>query len=77
GSIVVGSAKFVDRVRFNRKLFGGGWRQAGFMAAAAKHAIDTIVPTMKETHKLAKYLADELVAMGIDLQVPTHTSMVF
>ncbi|RCH81673.1 Threonine aldolase [Rhizopus stolonifer] len=77
GSMVVGNAKFVDRVRFNRKLFGGGWRQAGFMAVAAKYGIDHIVPTMKETHKLAKYLADELVSMGIDLQIPTHTSMVF
>ncbi|KAL9556699.1 hypothetical protein MBANPS3_001750 [Mucor bainieri] len=77
GSMVVGSAKFIDRVRFNRKLFGGGWRQAGFMAVAAQYGIDHIVPTMKETHKLAKYLANELVAMGIDLQIPTHTSMVF
>ncbi|KAI9480701.1 MAG: pyridoxal phosphate-dependent transferase [Benjaminiella poitrasii] len=77
GSMVVGSAKFIDRVRYNRKLFGGGWRQAGFMAVAAKYSIENIVPTMKETHKLAKYLADEFVAMGIDLQIPTHTSMVF
>lgn len=77
GSIVVGSHKFIDRVRFNRKLFGGGWRQAGFMAVAAKYGIDNIVPTMKETHKLAKYMADQLVAMGIDLQIPCHTSMVF
>jgi threonine aldolase len=77
GSIVVGNAKFVDRVRFNRKLFGGGWRQVGGLAAVAHHCIDHIVPTMKETHKLAKYLADELVSMGIDLQIPTHTSMVF
>ncbi|KAI8377119.1 pyridoxal phosphate-dependent transferase [Choanephora cucurbitarum] len=77
GSIVVGNAKFIDRVRFNRKLFGGGWRQSGFLAVAAQYGIDRIVPTMKETHKLAKYLADELVSMGIDLQVPTHTNMVF
>lgn len=77
GSIVVGSADFIDRVRFNRKLFGGGWRQAGFMAVAAQYGIDKIVPTMKETHKLAKYMADQLVAMGIDLQIPCHTSMVF
>ncbi|KAG2200922.1 hypothetical protein INT47_003157 [Mucor saturninus] len=77
GSIVVGSADFIDRVRYNRKLFGGGWRQAGFMAVAAQYGIDHIVPTMKETHKLAKYLADQLVAMGIDLQIPCHTSMVF
>ncbi|CEG79090.1 Putative Threonine aldolase [Rhizopus microsporus] len=77
GSIVVGNAKFIDRVRHYRKLFGGGWRQAGFMAVAAKHGIEHIVPTMKETHQLAKYMADQLVAMGIDLQVPVHTNMVF
>ncbi|KAG1220455.1 hypothetical protein G6F68_021195 [Rhizopus microsporus] len=47
------------------------------MAVAAKHGIDHIFPTMNETHQLAKYLADQLVAMGIDLQVPTHTNMVF
>lgn len=77
GSIVVGSADFIDRVRYNRKLFGGGWRQAGFMAVAAQYGIEKIVPTMKETHKLAKYLADQLVSIGIDLQIPCHTSMVF
>lgn len=77
GSIVVGNAKFIDRVRHYRKLFGGGWRQAGFMAVAAKHGIEHIVPTMKETHQLAKYMADQLVAMGIDLQIPVHTNMVF
>ncbi|KAI9281915.1 pyridoxal phosphate-dependent transferase [Sporodiniella umbellata] len=77
GSIVVGSHKFVDRVRHHRKLFGGGWRQAGFMAVAAQYGIDHIWPTMKETHTLAKYLSNELVALGIDLQVPTHTNMIF
>ncbi|KAI8977460.1 pyridoxal phosphate-dependent transferase [Mycotypha africana] len=77
GSMVVGSAKFIDRLRHHRKMFGGGWRQAGFMAAAAKHAIDTVVPTMRDTHKLAKYLAEQLVSMGVDLQIPTHTNMVF
>jgi threonine aldolase len=77
GSILVGSAKYIERVRYYRKLFGGGWRQAGCMAAAAKYSIENIVPTMKETHRLAKYLADSLVSLGIDLQLPVHTSMVF
>lgn len=77
GSILAGSKENMTRARHLRKLMGGGWRQAGFMAVAAKYGIDHIVPTMKETHKLAKYLADELVSMGIDLQIPCHTSMVF
>ncbi|KAG0175334.1 Threonine aldolase [Apophysomyces sp. BC1015] len=76
GSILVGDAKFIDRARHFRKLFGGGWRQAGFMAAAAKYCIDTVVPTMPETHKLAKYMADELTSLGFELQVPVHTNMV-
>ncbi|KAF7726442.1 Threonine aldolase [Apophysomyces ossiformis] len=76
GSILVGNAKFIDRARHFRKLFGGGWRQAGFMAATAKYCIDNVVPTMPETHKLAKYMANELISLGIELQVPVHTNMV-
>ncbi|KAI8136913.1 pyridoxal phosphate-dependent transferase [Fennellomyces sp. T-0311] len=76
GSILVGKRDFIDRARHFRKLFGGGWRQVGPLAAVAKHCIENIVPTMPETHKLAKYLADELTAMGVQLQVPVHTNMV-
>ncbi|KAI9314967.1 pyridoxal phosphate-dependent transferase [Dichotomocladium elegans] len=76
GSILVGSRDFIKRARHFRKLFGGGWRQVGGIAAAAKYCIDTIVPTMPETHKLTRYLADHLVQMGVDLQCPVHTNMV-
>lgn len=34
GSIVAGSKEFIDRARKNRKMLGGGLRQAGFLAAA-------------------------------------------
>ncbi|KAI9488369.1 pyridoxal phosphate-dependent transferase [Zychaea mexicana] len=76
GSILVGNRPFVERARHLRKLFGGGWRQVGPLAAVAKHCIETVVPTMPETHALARYLADELTAMGVQLQVPVHTNMV-
>ncbi|KAI8065703.1 pyridoxal phosphate-dependent transferase [Gongronella butleri] len=76
GSILVGSRDAINRARHVRKLFGGGWRQAGSLAAVAKHCIETIVPTMPETHKLTRHLADHLVDMGIDLQYPCHTNMV-
>ncbi|ORX56307.1 hypothetical protein DM01DRAFT_1334782 [Hesseltinella vesiculosa] len=76
GSILVGNRDFIDRARHFRKLFGGGWRQAGSIAAAAKFCIDTVVPTMAETHALTRSLADQLVDMGIDLQCPSHTNMV-
>ncbi|KAL0088685.1 pyridoxal phosphate-dependent transferase [Phycomyces blakesleeanus] len=76
GSILVGNREFINRARHLRKLFGGGWRQAGFMAATAQYCIDNIVPTMPATHKLAKYMSESLVSLGISLQVPVHTNMV-
>ncbi|KAI9264923.1 pyridoxal phosphate-dependent transferase [Phascolomyces articulosus] len=76
GSILVGNHGFIDRARHLRKLFGGGWRQVGPLAAVAKHCIEHVVPTMPETHKLAKYLADQLTSLGVQLQVPVHTNMV-
>ncbi len=40
GSIVVGNREFIDKARQYRKLLGGGWRQAGYLAAAGIYAID-------------------------------------
>ncbi|CAO3597123.1 unnamed protein product [Absidia cylindrospora] len=76
GSMLVGNKKYINRARHLRKLFGGGWRQAGSLAAAAKYGIDHIVPTMETTHSLTRYLASQLVSMDIDLQSPVHTNMV-
>ncbi|KAI8372742.1 pyridoxal phosphate-dependent transferase [Radiomyces spectabilis] len=77
GSILAGSQATITRARHIRKLMGGGWRQAGCLAAAAKHCIDTVVPTMPETHRLAADLAAHLQSLGMRLLVPCHTNMVF
>ncbi|KAI7869159.1 pyridoxal phosphate-dependent transferase [Spinellus fusiger] len=77
GSILAGSKESIRRARHLRKLMGGGWRQAGMLAAAAEHCINTVVKTMPETHALASYLAQSLVALGIVLTVPCQTNMVF
>jgi threonine aldolase len=77
GSILVGDAKFIRKSRHFRKLFGGGWRQAGGMAKVAKYCIENIVPTMPQTHKIARRLAIELQAMDITLTYPQMTNMVF
>ncbi|KAI9033702.1 pyridoxal phosphate-dependent transferase [Phycomyces nitens] len=77
GSILAGSKDIITRARHLRKLMGGGWRQAGMLAAAAQHCIETVVPTMPETHRLAAHLAKSLVNLGITLPVPCHTNMVF
>ncbi|CAO3618471.1 unnamed protein product [Cunninghamella echinulata] len=76
GSILVGNRQFIHRARHFRKLFGGGWRQVGGIAACAKYCIETIVPTMADTHELTRYLANQLVELGVDLQNPVHTNMV-
>ncbi|CAO3654067.1 unnamed protein product [Mucor hiemalis] len=77
GSILAGSRETMRTARHIRKLMGGGWRQSGLLAAAAQHCIDAVVPTMRETHRLAKHLAQSLQNMGIELTVPCETNMVF
>ena len=57
GSIVCGSKETILEVRRNRKMLGGGMRQAGIFAAAGVVALDTMVDRMSEDHKNAKTLA--------------------
>ncbi len=57
GSAVVGSAEFVERARRNRKLFGGGMRQAGIIAAGALHALRHNVDRLADDHRNARTLA--------------------
>lgn len=77
GSMLVGSKELITRARHIRKLMGGGWRQAGMLAVAARHCINTVVPTMKETHALARKLASHLETLGVQLLVPVDTNMIF
>ncbi len=57
GSAVVGSAEFIERARRNRKLFGGGMRQAGIIAAGALHALRHHVDRLADDHRNARALA--------------------
>lgn len=57
GSAVVGSAEFVEQARRNRKLFGGGMRQAGVIAAGALHALRNHIDRLAEDHRNARALA--------------------
>ena len=60
GSAVVGSASMIDRVHKWRKVFGGGMRQAGIIAAGALYALEHNVERLKEDHEKAKYFADKV-----------------
>ncbi len=77
GSVLLGSAALIAKARRWRKVAGGGWRQAGMLAAAAMHALDHHVERLADDHRRAARLADGLG--GIDgLQLKgCHTNMVF
>ena len=60
GSILAGSKEFINNARKNRKLMGGGLRQAGFLAAAGIIALEVMSKRLYEDHENAKLLAKEL-----------------
>lgn len=77
GSLLVGSAELVESARRWRKVAGGGWRQAGMLAAAGIHALDHHVQRLADDHARAARLAEELQDIrGIQL-LGQHTNMVF
>jgi threonine aldolase len=56
GSIILGDKKFIEQALVYRKIFGGGMRQAGILAAAAIYALDNNVERLKEDHDKALVL---------------------
>ena len=78
GSIIIGSEEFIQRARVYRKIFGGGMRQAGILAAAALYALDNNIDRLEEDHNKAYYFATELNQLkqiGINLN-EIQTNMV-
>lgn len=68
GSMLAGSKLFVDKARKNRKLLGGGMRQAGILAAAGLIALEKMSKRLDIDHDNAKYLAKRLLEIpGIKL----------
>ena len=63
GSMVVGDAAFIRRVRAMRKLLGGAMRQAGVIAAAAIVSLETMVERLPEDHARAKTLAQGIAGI--------------
>ncbi|MGQ0827365.1 MAG: threonine aldolase family protein [Bacteroidota bacterium] len=56
GSLLLGDKQFISKARRVRKVFGGGMRQAGYLAAAGIYALDNHVDRLREDHKRAKQL---------------------
>lgn len=60
GSVIVSTHDRVARLRRLRKMFGGGMRQAGILAAAGLYALDHHITRMQEDHDNAKHFALQL-----------------
>src|SRR5439155_17697234 len=60
GSALAGTRDFVVQARRIRKLFGGGMRQAGILAAAALYALDHNVERLAEDHRHARVIAEAI-----------------
>ena len=58
GSMIVGSKEFIERARVFRKMFGGGMRQVGVLAAAGLIALEKSPSRLHEDHENAKRLAE-------------------
>lgn len=79
GSAVAGSAQAIRRIHRYRKMFGGGMRQAGIIAAGALYAIEHNIERLAQDHAHAKRLATALAAMpGVSIDVDAvETNIVF
>ncbi|MBN2288996.1 MAG: aminotransferase class I/II-fold pyridoxal phosphate-dependent enzyme [Candidatus Glassbacteria bacterium] len=80
GSLVVGSKDFIREARRVRKLFGGGMRQVGILAAAGIYALENNVERLRQDHENARLLAcglAELPGLEVDLQTVESNIIIF
>lgn len=77
GSVLLADKETIKYARRIRKVFGGGMRQAGFLAAAGIYALDHHVERLKIDHAHAQILADELVnCEWVSNVLPQETNIV-
>jgi threonine aldolase len=61
GSLLLGNAEFIAKARRIRKIFGGGMRQAGYLAAAGIYALENNIERLSADHLNAKTIAEALL----------------
>lgn len=80
GSVLVGSAKAIERARVFRKALGGGMRQAGVIAAAGLIALSEMTKRLAEDHANARLLAESVAneaGAEIDLDAVETNIVIF
>lgn len=76
GSVLLGTHDFIRRARRVRKLFGGGMRQAGSIAAAGSYALEHHVDRLEEDHRHARLLAAALQQLSwVSAVLPVETNI--
>ncbi len=77
GSVLIGSNNFIKKARRIRKAFGGGMRQAGFIAAAGIYALENNIDRLKTDHEHAQTLAESLKNKSFVTDVlPVETNII-
>lgn len=61
GSLILGTTDFIREAKRVRKKFGGGMRQAGYLAAAGIYALENNITRLKEDHEHAQLLKQTLL----------------
>jgi threonine aldolase len=80
GSMIAGSREFIDKGRIYRKMFGGGMRQAGVLAAAGLIALEESPKRLHIDHENARHLAEGIAAipgLKIDPKSVTTNIVIF
>ena len=77
GSVLLGSKETIKKAKRVRKVMGGGWRQAGFLAAAGIYALDHHVERLKEDHMRARNLGDSIQQLSyVKSVMPVDTNII-
>lgn len=78
GSVLMGSKETIRKARRIRKVFGGGMRQAGFLAAAGIYALDHHVERLKDDHRRAKTIGKVLETLPyVESILPIETNIIY
>jgi threonine aldolase len=77
GSVLLGNSAMIKKARRIRKVFGGGMRQAGYLAAAGIYALENNVERLSQDHLHARMIEEALREKPfIDTILPVETNII-
>ncbi|MBC7934428.1 MAG: low-specificity L-threonine aldolase [Rhizobacter sp.] len=77
GSVLIGNKDFIKKARRVRKVFGGGMRQAGYLAAAGLYAMENNIDRLETDHQHAHQVAETLMSKDFAGKIlPVETNIV-